>query len=232
MKSLLRAFAVIGLLVSSALSAPAFEGKVSLGFSDEKGREQVIDYALKGSLVRLEPKMKDAEGTAMIMDAAKQEMTILMPAEQMYMVMPLRGMPAQGKAATETKDVKVEKTGRTETILGYLCEEYVMTDKGQTTEMWITDQIGSFMGLSGGGNPMGGMMGGRKAKAEGAAWEQVLKGKQGAFPLRVVGRNAKGKESFRLEAKKIEPGTLPDSLFAPPAGFQKFSMPALPGFGS
>ena len=28
-----------------------------------------------------------------------------------------------------------------------------------------------------------------------------------------------------MEATKIEPGTLPDSLFVPPAGYQKFSMP-------
>ncbi len=230
MKALSRIVALLGLVTVSALSALAFEGRVSLGFSDGKGREQVIDYAMKGALVRLEPKMKEAAGAAMIMDAAKQEMTILMPEQRMYMTMPMRGAPAAGPGASEPKNVKVEKTGRTEKILGYDCEEYVMTDRGQTTEMWVTEQLGSFMGL-GGGNPMGGMIGGRKAKAEGNAWEQVLKDKKGAFPLRVVGHDAKGKETFRLEAKKIEPGNVPDDLFAPPAGFQKFAMPGMGGFG-
>ncbi|MBX3738234.1 MAG: DUF4412 domain-containing protein [Candidatus Didemnitutus sp.] len=230
MKALTRALALLGLLTVSALGALAFEGRVSLGFSDSKGREQVIDYAMKGALVRLEPKMKEAGGAAMIMDADKREMTILMPEQRMYMTMPLRGTPGEGKGTPDAKDVKVEKTGRTEKVLGYDCEEYVMSDRGQTTEMWITEQLGSFMGLSG-ANPMGGMMGGRKAKTEGRAWEQVLKDKKGAFPLRVVGHDAKGKETFRLEAKKIEPGNVPDDLFTAPAGFQKFAMPNMGGFG-
>ena len=150
----------------------------------------------------------------------------------MYMVMPLKGGPATPGQAKQGPEQKVEKTGRTETILGYLCEEYVTTDGGNTTEMWITDQLGSFAGL-GGGNPMAGMMGGGKrgGGSPASGWEQALKSKGGAFPLRVVSRDAKGRESFRLEARKIEPGPLPDSDFAPPAGFQKFSMPQIPGFG-
>ena len=38
-----------------------------------------------------------------------------------------------------------------------------------------------------------------------------------------------------MEATKIEPGSLPASLFQPPAGWQKFQMPSmgdmLKGFG-
>lgn len=214
----------------AAVSAFAFEGRVSLGMTAEKGGEQVIDFAMKGDLVRMEPQSGEARGAAMIMNAAKQEMTILMPSERMYMVMPMRGGPAQQGDGAEAKEIKIEKTGRTEKILGYDCEEWLMTDKGESTALWVTEQLGAFMGL-GGGNPMGGMMGGRKAKADGAAWEKLLKGKKGWFPLRVVSRDARGKEKFRLEAKKIEAGTLPADLFAPPAGFQKFAMPAMGGFG-
>lgn len=214
-----------------ALSAFAFEGRVSLGITAEKGGEQVIEFSTKGDLVRMEPKPADAGGAAMIMNAAKQEMTILMPREQMYMVMPMRGGPAQQADDSEAREAKIEKTGRTEKILGYDCEEWLMTDKGESTALWVTEQLGTFMGL-GGGNPMGGMMGGRKAKADGAAWEKLLKGKKGWFPLRVVSRDARGKEKFRLEAKKVEPGKLSDELFAPPAGYQKFAMPAMGGFGA
>lgn len=230
MKHYLRAGWMGIMAALAASSALAFEGRVSLAITSGKDREQVIDFATKGDLVRMEPKMAGAEGATMIMNAAKQEMTILMPRERMYMVMPMRGGPAQEPGAGQ-KDVKFEKTGRTEKILGYDCDEYVMTDQGETTAMWLTEQLGNFMGL-GGGNPMGGMMGGHKAKSEGAAWEKLLKDKKGVFPLRVVGRDARGKEKFRLEAKKIEPGALPDDLFAPPAGFQKFAMPAMGGFGA
>ena len=71
----------------------------------------------------------------------------------------------------------------------------------------------------------GGLFGGRKAAA-GAKWEEALKG-HGGFPLRVVSRDAKSNESFRMEATKIEPGSLPASLFTPPAGYEKFQMPDL-----
>jgi hypothetical protein len=230
MKTFLHAgwIGVVTTLVTA--SAFAFEGRVSLGITAEKGGEQVIDFATKGDLVRMEPQSGEARGATMIMNAAKQEITILMPSERMYMVMPMRGGPAQQTDGSDAKDVKIEKTGRTEKILGYTCEEWIMTDNGETTAMWVTEQLGNFMGL-GGGNPMGGMMGGRKAKANGSAWEKLLKEKKAWFPLRVVSRDGRGKEKFRLEAKKIEPGSLPDDLFAPPAGFQKFAMPAMGGFG-
>lgn len=227
------------LAASSLLAVDVFEGKVSLGFKSGREKEMVVDYAMKDGLVRMEPKLADAGGSAMIFDWAKKEMTMLMPEQRMYMVMPLnQGQPRPGGEVQEHAPAgKIEKTGKTETILGYLCEQLVYTENNAVTEMWVTEKLGAFMGISGGGpgdggmgGMMGGMMGGgRKAKKSAdAGWEEALKGMKAFFPLRVISKDAKGKESFRLEAKSIEPGSLPSSLFAPPAGFQKFSMP---GFG-
>lgn len=235
MKSLFRPIAGLVLAAAAAVTAAGFEGIISLGFKSGRDPEQVIDYAMKDGLVRMEPKIEEAAGTAMILDLAKQEMTILMPEQAMYMIMPLRGAKNPAAARSEGPEPKVEKTGETEVILGYVCEKYLTIEKGTTTEMWITEELGSFAGL-GGGNPMAGMMGGmgggHGAKPGGAgSWEQALKGKQGAFPLRVVSRDAKGRETFRLEAKKIEPGTLSSELFQPPAGFQKMNLPMMGGFG-
>lgn len=230
MKSILRTFAGCTLGLAAAVGAAAFEGKVSLGMKSGRDAEQVIDYAMKGTRVRMEPKMADAGGAAMIMDWEKQEMIVLMPEQQMYMVMPLKKAAAGARPEQASPEQKVEKTGRTEKILGYECEEYVTTEGGQTTEMWITEELGTFAGL-GGGNPMAGMMGGGGAKtAAPSSWERALQSKKGVFPLRVISRDAKGRETFRLEAKKVEPGTLPDSHFAPPSGYQKLAMPTMPGF--
>ena len=93
-------------------------------------------------------------------------------------------------------------------------------------EVWAAEGLGTFMGLgnNGGGGGMGGMFGGKKS-ANAAKWEEALKGK-GGFPLRVVTRDGKGKDSFKMEATKIEPGSLPDSLFVPPPGYSKFQMPS------
>ena len=217
------------LLAPSLFAAAGFEGRVSLGYKAGKDKEQVVEYAMKEGLVRMEPRMEEAGGGAMIFNWAQQEMIILMPEQMMYMTMPLRSATEQTAGQTPGHEAKVEKTGKTETILGYLCEQYLTTDRGETVEMWVTDKLGNFMGVSTGGGPMGGMMGGGRRQSSGSGWEQAIKGKQGFFPLRVISRDAKGKETFRLEARKVEPGPLPDSLFAPPEGFQKFQMPDMGG---
>lgn len=223
---------MVGLALASAamVSAVAFEGRVSLGIKSGRDKEQVINYAMKEGLVRMEFPSADEGGAVMIMNWAKKEMIMLMVEDEMYMVMPLKTVAQAMGGKPAGPDPKVEKTGRTETILGYPCEEYRSTEGGETTEMWVTDQLGTFMGLSG-GNPMEGMMGGSGKSSPTSGWERALKGQTAAFPLRVVNRDAKGREIFRLEVKKIDPGSLPDSLFVPPAGFEKMNLPMMGGFG-
>jgi hypothetical protein len=224
MKLLSRLFAVSALL--AAVQSFAFEGKVSLALTAERDRAMNMDYSLKGQKVRMD---MNAEGNqvAMIMDTAKQEMLMLMPDQQMYMVMPMKKAIEQAvqKAGVGTADVEV--TGKTETILGYKCSQILVKDKGTVTEAWVAEGLGAFMGMGSGGGMGGGMFGGGKP-ANAAKWEEVIKGK-GGFPLRVITRDAAGKQVYKMEATKIEAGSLPDSLFVPPAGFQKFSMPGMGG---
>jgi hypothetical protein len=212
------------LLTASLAHAAGFEGKVTLSMTTGKGKVQDLNYSMKENAIRID---MNAEGhsIATIMDLQKMEMVMLMPEQQMYMVMPIKDKVEKAVQGAMDKEVNVEKTGRTETILGYKCDEYVSKDKDTTTEVWVAEGLGSFMGLGSGGGPMGGMMGGGKAKAANG-WEQKFKGKPG-FPLRVVSRDAKSRETFKMEATKIEPGALPASDFQPPAGWQKFQMPNL-----
>lgn len=220
-------------LLASLLAVPfltaagTFEGRVALAFKADREKEVAVSYAIKQGLVRLDAQMPEAGGAAMIFDWAKKEMTVLMPQQSMYMTMPLDAGQAVAKAMNENA-AKVERTGKTETILGYVCEQLIVQDKNGATEVWVTDKLGAFMGL-GGGNPMQGMMGGRGAKPAANGWEEVLKNLGAVFPLRVTARDAKGKATFTLETKSVEPGPLPDSLFVPPPGYQKFAMPNLGG---
>ena len=218
------------LLAVHAFAADAFEGKVALAITPEKGKPMTLNYAMKGSKLRMDT-VAEGHQASMIMDAPKLEMTILMAEQNMYMVMPMKKPiehemeKHQGEAAVANTDVQV--TGKTETILGYKTDQIVVTDKekGTTTEMWVAQGLGTFMGLSGGGSPFGGP---RKNSAAAAKWEEALKGKTG-FPLRVTSHDAKGKETFKMEATKVEPGPQPDSLFVPPPGYQKFEMPNMGG---
>ncbi|MSU22349.1 MAG: hypothetical protein EXS32_00845 [Opitutus sp.] len=77
--------------------------------------------------------------------------------------------------------------------------------------MWLTDQLGRFMGMGPGPGAMGPPgMGGRGARGGSpapAGWEAALAGKD-LFPLRVV-TTGSARENFRLEVTAVEKKTLP-----------------------
>jgi hypothetical protein len=225
MNPLLRLFVAGSLLAAgTSFAADSFQGKVSLAITAAKGKQQTMNYSIKGQKLRMD---MEAEGNtvASITDMAKMETLMLMPEQKMYMVMSIKKPveKAMEKQGESTADIEV--TGKTETILGYKCNQILVKDKGTVTDMWVAEGLGVFMGLGNGGGGGGGMFG-RGKPANAAKWEEALKGK-GGFPLRVISRDAKGKESFKMEATKIEPGTLPDSLFLPPEDYKKFQMPDL-----
>jgi hypothetical protein len=235
-----RLLLVSALLAPAALSAASFEGKVSMTMISGRGKPQEITYKVKGDKVRMEIAGQKEMG-GMIMDTKKREMLMIMDEQKMYMVMAL---PDSAKEAIEkqAQEMQLEKTGETEKILGYTATKWIMREKnGTETEMWLAEGLGTFMGFSGNKNPMA-----RGREPAAPAWERALAGKD-AFPLRVVGYEkgaiaskgksadhkadkAKGKdklgagESFRMEVTAIDKSSQPDSLFTPPAGYQKFDM--------
>ena len=217
MKILARTLVLAAVLCPAAVHAASFEGKVSFKMTSD-GKAQDMVYNIKGDKIRLEmPGVKGMGG--MILDTTKKETTMIMDEQRMYMTM---AMPDAAPTAQKGKneDVKLENTGMTETILGYTATKYLSTAEGTTTEMWLAEGLGTFM--SAGGNPMaGGRRGGGSPAPQ--AWERALAGKE-LFPLRVVGKNKSGKETFRMEATSINKQSLPESMFAPPAGYQKFDM--------
>jgi hypothetical protein len=205
------------LLAPAVFAADPFEGRITLNLTSGQGRPQTLDLAMKGRLQRVDMKV---EGMAVgsIIDLDKRQVTVLMPDQQMFMLMAL---PPEAQAAEkQAQEGKLEKSGKTEKILGYLCQLFTLKADGKTTELWLAEGLGSFVGLGAGGNPMGG------PPPPKAAWEQALAGVAG-FPLRVVEKDAGGKELFRLEATKVDKSAQPAALFAPPAGYQKFDMGAM-----
>jgi len=228
MNLLLRLLAAGTLLltVASSYAASSFEGKIALAMTGEKGRSQAMNYSIKGPKIRMDLNA-DGNNVATIMDMEKLEMTMLMAEQKMYMVHPIKKPVEQAAAKAGESTAEIEVTGKTETILGYKCSQVLIKDKGTVTEAWLAEGLAAFPGLGAPGGGGGGMFGGKKS-ANAAKWEEALKGKSG-FPLRVISHDAKGKDVFKMEATKVEPGPLPDSLFVPPADYQKFNMPGLGG---
>lgn len=199
------------LLLPGALSAKTFEGTVRMQISSGRSETHQLTYSIKGSKLRTEIQAENNMSVAAIMDLAKDEMMVLMPAQSMYMTMSIKATVQKATGQTNN-EAKLENTGITEKILGYTCTKYLATNKEGTVEIWATTELGTFMGL-------GNFMGGNKAKS---GWEQAVVGKD-FFPLRV--RNAdKGSNQFSLEATAVEPKSLPDSFFTPPEGYRKFDM--------
>lgn len=209
---------LLSLLVTpAAVFAASFEGKVSFKMTAPREKPQEMSYSIKGNKLRMEVGGQK-ESAGMIMDLAKKEMITIMDSEKMYMVMPI---PEEAEVkGGKQDDVKLEKTGQTEKILGYTAEKYISTVNGEKTEMWLAEGIGAFSAM--GGPSMG------KKKSGSAAWERALAGKD-LFPLRVVTLDKAGKENFRMETTAINKQSLPDSLFTPPAGYQKFDMGGMGG---
>lgn len=209
------AFALISLTTSATVFAAAFEGTVRMKMSQPRGDALEMTYRVKEGFVRTEIQTEQST-VATIVDLAKQEMIILMPEQQMYMTQSFAAAAAAAQSGKHA-EVSFEKTGETEKILGYDCVKYVSKSKDQISDVWVTEALGRFVGLGQGGNA-----GGRRAQKP-ASWESALMNKD-FFPLRVVSRDAKGKEQFRMEAVAVDKQTQPASLFAPPAGYQKFDM--------
>lgn len=211
---------VAGLLLAPlATHAADFEGKVGLKMTSGKST-QTMTYSLKNGKMRID--LPNAQGVAVIVDPVKRETTTLMGEQKMYMVNAL-SEPTAAEVKKQETEMKLEKTGETEKILGYTAEKFIATDKENKTEMWLAEGLGMFMSAS--GNPMG-----RSQTAAGQGWEKLLAGKQ-LFPLRIVGHDKAGKETYRMEATSIDKQSLPDAMFVPPADYQKFDIGNMGGMG-
>lgn len=188
------------------------------------GRDTLpMTYFMKGSLMRIEMKAekrkKDEGSMAVLINMETRETTMLMEKEKMYMVTKLPEASASPANKNGTApDFKA--TGRKEKIAGIEAEEYVGTADKKITEIWVTKELGKFMTAS-----QGGPMGGRKGSAQGSAWEKFAE-QENFFPLRTIQRAKEGgPEEMHMEVTLVDKSKLPDSLFKPPADYEKFEMP-------
>jgi hypothetical protein len=216
--------AVVALALPAAQSAEPFEGKVSMKITGKNNTIQEMSYTIKGSRVLI------SMGTmgGVIMDRDKNEITILMPQQRMYMVQTIPQPPAAPQSPSGSPgDVSFQNTGVTDIILGYTCTKYLVKAKGTTSELWVTDQLGPFAGFGSGmgRGPMGGSGRGRGGPPQ--PWEEALRGKN-FFPMRIVVASAGG-ETFRMEVTGIEKQSVDDSILEAPADWKKFDMGAMMG---
>lgn len=205
----------LGWFASSSVAAEPFEGRIKMQMDSGKAEKNYLTYAMKGQRLRMEVPAGNQQMVGLL-DWQKREMSMLMPGQQMYMVMELKDVPPLDEAMKQQESTTLEKTSETATIVGREATKYIARDGKNVTDLWLATGIGSWFGLSGGG------MKARKL----ADWEKEVIAK-GLFPLRMVSYDKKGKPAMQMEVVELTPQKLDDSLFVPPPGYTRFSMGGL-----
>lgn len=192
-----------------------FEGTYVMEMSAGKDKVQT-SLQVKGGHVRMTVTSQDMPGEMIIRDGMST-MLMLMPQQKMYMEVPLQGMmgalaPEADKKPEEEKTIPFKKTGNTRKILGYEAHEFAYELGSDKMVIWATEDLGAMPFI-------------RSPLFEG--WGQAMRkvtGLSSFFPLETIGYE-KGKPAYKMVIKSIEAKPLPDSLFLPPAGFRKMTMP-------
>ena len=220
-KTMRMGFAVAAAVFAAVSVAPAvqnFEGMMQFKISGHKNPE-MVDYYIKDNKVRIERLDKSAKEGVVIMDNKTKTMTVLMPEQKKFMEMDMNKTAARAKAYEKKKpegEPNFSKTGKTETILGYACEQWISKgEDGNTSEIWAAKNIGTFGGF------------GRRENKPESPWEKKIS-EEGLFPLKVIGLDESGKEKSRWEVTKIDKKSLSSDMFQPPSGYEKMEMPAMP----
>jgi len=201
------------LMSSMALAAKPFQGKVAFTFSSGDSEGTITMFA-KGQKVRMDPSMKEMEQKVwMVLNNGSKEITLVMPDQSMYMTLALDmakkmagaavpGLSAEGKRFEK----KPTPTGKTKTILGHECHQYIFNDDGDNLEMWVAHTVGTFPEMMGVPIP-----------------QYIGKEDFAFFPLEMTGKDKDG-ETFVMKVTELSVSVPSDDTFTPPANYQKLSM--------
>lgn len=204
-------------LVPAAASAQAtFEGKVSYSMQMGEMAMELTTYA-KGDHVRQEISGSPIGQVISLVDAKKQEVTMIMPAQQAYMTMDMGTVMSMAGQQQNDENVDVKRTGEKETVAGHTCENVLVSSKQGEIRICVASDLGFFfMGTSSGGGRMGGPTPGLNPELE-KKFRDLFK--DGFFPLKVT-TNADG-QSVTMTATSVERTSVSDDMFVVPAGYTK-----------
>ncbi len=212
-------FLLLLLSVSSLNFAQSFEGKIKFKMTHNDD-EFTMDYFIKGDNLRME----FGNNNEAIFIKNSDKSIVLMPEQKMYMdldnsifskIQNMMGKNKEVKKEEKDFDINKYRTGKTKTILGYECSQWIFKDEEEDNEVeaWVTEELGNFMLMK---SPMGGGFS--------PGWSSSLKN-NGFFPILVITRDENGNETSRFEATEINKQSLQSSLFNPPADFEEMKMP-------
>jgi len=137
--------------------------------------------------------------------------------------MPMPMMPAPMMSGPGMREkMELQATGQKTNLLGFACEEYQLKQRGETLEIWATDQLLPYQPYV---QNQPHRFGPQRIEEQ---WPAMLTSRK-LFPLLASLRYDNGAERFRFEVQSVTPQKLTDAeakLFQPPAGW--FEIQPLP----
>ncbi|MFZ0826569.1 MAG: DUF4412 domain-containing protein [Verrucomicrobiia bacterium] len=134
----------------------------------------------------------------------------------------ISGMPAMPMMPGMTEKMELQATGQKTNLLGFACEQYEIKQRGETMEIWATDQLFPFQPYV---QNQPHRFGPRMIEEQ---WPELVKAKK-LFPLLATLKFDNGMERFRFEVQSITPEKLTagdEQLFQPPTNY--FEIQPLP----
>jgi len=215
--------AMLAALIAAAPLGAQWQGVVTFhtqdSFGDNATGRDFQYYQGSGGLAKMVMQDKQQGAASVIYNRSQNTATIIMPAQQMYMTMPLD--KAQAETEKHMSKMKITATGKTETVAGHSCTVYHASDpdEGTETDACVATDMGNFATF----DPPG--RGGRSAGGTGAMsfFQQLFGAKGGMFPLKVT-TTKNGKLEDTMVATSIRAGSVPASEFAMPSGYKQMGM--------
>lgn len=210
------------------LAVAQFEGTIDMKMMHDRDgvpMEMVYTMSVKNDLLAADVRSTGTsnEEGKFILRGDKQVLWVIDDSKQMYLEFSLKDdAPAPDRKSLMSKkkenSPKLRKTGKSQKVLGYLCEEWMMTEGDEVTSIWGTSKLGgiydglmkSFKKIS------------RESENHMEGWESAL-AQMRIFPLKVV-RSEAGKVKSSQEVTKIKTGSVPAATFEAPAGYSKQSL--------
>jgi hypothetical protein len=191
-----------------SLQAQDFEGVITFAMKGPQ-ESRTLEYLTRGEMVRMQFEQAPGMTMAVVVNSKSGAAFVLMTENKTYMEMSLKDMPVPEGAQ---KDIEFQKTGKTEKILGYACEQILMKQDGTEVEMWVTKGLGRFVQSNFNS----------KSPAMKKIEDELTS--KGYFPLRMASKSG-GQNEFRMDALSVTRKQLSKDLFVIPAGFSKMQMP-------
>ncbi len=211
----------IALVLFSLTTWSQFEGRITSTTTGTKEPNTPFsltqEISIKGKKIR---SVMTATGEQMgsltiIFRGDKGSVITILDQAKVYMELPMKKIEEMMKNfPQDTNAVTVSRTGKTQKILGYNCEQVLLQEGETTIDVWGTRELTSLQ------DAMEMLSGIQKQKVP--QWSKELD-KLKLFPMKTI-ITAQGTHA-ETNITSIQRKSLPESMFTVPAGYTKQEMP-------